>query len=141
MSNPSKESADGDVYVDEPWLFMRWDPAHRCVHSEWRGFANSAEFRAGVMKGVEAIRQHHAKGYVSDTRKVKVIVHEDQKWANEVVMPLMVKAGLVRMAVVIADAGLGKVTVEETLRMVDNKGLLIRTFQTVTEAMKWAGEN
>jgi hypothetical protein len=131
---------DNDVYVDEPWLLMRWDRVHRCIHSEWKGFANSLEFRAAVMKGVQAIRERHATGYLTDTRKVKVIVHEDQKWANEVAAPLMVEAGLKRMAVVIAQQGLGKLTVEETLRMVDNQGLLVRTFQSVPEAMTWAGE-
>jgi hypothetical protein len=134
------QPVDGDVYVDEPWLLMRWDRVRRCIHSEWKGFANSVEFRAAVMKGVQAIHESHATGYVSDTRKVKVIVHEDQKWANETVVPLMVGAGLKRMAVVIAQQGLGKLTVEETLRMVDNRGLLIRTFQSVPEAMAWVGK-
>ena len=132
-------SADG-VYVDEPWLLMRWDGVHKCIHSEWRGFANSVEFRAGVMKGVQAIRENHATGYVSDTRKVKVIVHEDQRWANEIVVPLMVDAGLKRMAVVIAQQGLGKLTVEDTIRMVDSRELLVRTFKSVPEAMAWVGE-
>jgi hypothetical protein len=128
-----------DVYVDEPWLLMRWDRVHKCIHSEWKGFANSVEFRAAVMKGVQAIRESHATGYVSDTRKVKVVVREDQKWANETVVPLMVGAGLKRMAVVMAQQGLGKLTVEETIRMVDNKELAVRTFQSVAAAMTWAG--
>jgi hypothetical protein len=140
MHVPKDDANRGDVYADEPWLLIRWDSTHKCIHSEWKGFANSAEFRAGVMKGVEAVRDRHVKGYVSDTRKVKVIVHEDQKWANEVVTPLLVGAGLKRMAVVIAEAGLGRVTVEETLRMVEDKQLLVRTFHTVPEALKWAGE-
>ena len=43
-----------------------------------------------------------------------------------------------RMAVVVADAGLGKVTVEETLRMINVQGLRIRAFNSKPEAMKWA---
>jgi hypothetical protein len=140
MTNASKGGTDkSDVYVDEPWLLMRWDATNACVFSEWKGFANTTEFRAGVLKGVQAVRDHRATGYVTDTRKVRVIVHEDQKWANEVVAPMLVQAGLKRLGVVIADAGLGRMTVEETVRMADTSALLVRTFNTVSEAMKWAG--
>jgi hypothetical protein len=126
-----------DVYVDQPWLLMRWDPTHKCIHSEWKGFANSAEFRDGVMRGVQAIRERHATRYVSDTRKVKVVVREDQIWAYDVAAPLMAAAGLKRMAVVTAHTGLGRLTVEDVVRMVDDKVLLVRTFDSVAEAVTW----
>lgn len=129
-----------EVYVDKPWLYLYWDGEHSCVISEWRAFANSTEFRAGVMKGLQAIRERQATGYVSDTRKVKVVVPEDQKWANEVVAPQMSAAGLKRMGVVTAGAGLGKVSVEEVLRKVDDQSLLVRTFDSMPAALKWVGE-
>lgn len=90
------------VYVDEPWLFMRWDEVHQIVHSEWRGFANSAELRAGLVRGLEAINDHHALGYLTDTRKVRVVVRNDQDWIRETWLPLAIKAGLKRIAVVTA---------------------------------------
>jgi len=99
------ESRD-DVYVDEPWLLMRWDAENQCVHSVWKGFANSAEFRAALMKGLQAVRDRHATGY----------------------------------AMVTASSGLGKITVEEIVKMVDNKPLLMRTFNSVTPALKWVRE-
>ena len=129
-----------DIYVDEPWLLMKWDSENKCVHSVWKGFANSAEFRAALMKGLQAVRDRHATGYVSDTRMIKVIVHEDQAWANEFVIPAMAAAGLRRMAMVTAISGLGKITVEEIVKMVDNKPLLMRTFSAVTPALKWVSE-
>lgn len=126
-----------DVYVDEPWVYMRWDRVHKCVHSEWRGFANSAEFRATLMKGLQAVRERHATGYVSDTRKIRVIVHEDQKWANETAIPLMAAAGLKRLAMVTSEAGLGKMTVEEIVDMVANRGLLMHKFDSLPAALSW----
>ena len=126
-----------DVYVDEPWVLMRWDREHNCIHSEWRGFANSAEFRAVLMKGLQAVRERHATGYVSDTRKLRVIVREDQKWANETAIPLMAAAGLKRLAMVTSEAGLGKITVEEIVQMVDDKGLLMHTFASLPAALAW----
>jgi hypothetical protein len=129
-----------DVYVDEPWLHMHWDRSHKCVISVWKGFANSAEFRAVLGKGLQAIRERHAIAYVSDTRKLKLIVLEDQKWANETLIPQMAAAGLKRLAMVTADAGLGKVTVEEIVKLVDNRPLLMRTFDSMPAALRWVKE-
>ena len=137
---PKAGSPEDDVFLDEPWVQMRWDPTHNCIVSIWKGFANSAEFRAALGKGLQAIRDRHAIGYVSDTRKIKVIVHEDQKWANETLIPLLGAAGLKRLAMVTAEAGLGKVTVEEIVKMVDNKPLLMRTFDSMPAAMRWVKE-
>jgi hypothetical protein len=81
------------VYVDEPWLLMRWDKVHRLVHSEWRAFANSAELRSSLLRGIQAIKDHHALCYLTDTRKVKVIVRDDQDWIKEIWLPLAMKRG------------------------------------------------
>ena len=134
------QPADQEVFVDKPWVHMHWDRSHNCVISVWKGFANSSEFRDALGKGLQAIRERHAVAYVSDTRKIRVIVHEDQAWANETLIPQMAAAGLRRLAMVTADAGLGKVTVEEIVKMVDNKPLLMRTFASMQAAMRWVRE-
>jgi hypothetical protein len=128
------------VYVDEPWLLMRWDSARRLVHSEWRAFANSAELRAGLLRGIQAIKDQRAVAYVTDTRKVKVVVHDDQKWIEDTWLPLALEAGLKRIAVVTAASGLGKLTVEDVVGLVDDDGLLSRSFDSLAPAMRWASE-
>lgn len=130
----------GDFYLDEPWVSICWDDVRQCVHTEWKAFANSAEFRAALMRALDVIRDKHAIGYVSDTRKVKVVVHEDQNWANEVWIPLLVDAGVQRFALVTAASGLGKLNVEDVINMVDNRGLLMRGFASLDEAWSWLGE-
>jgi hypothetical protein len=101
----------GDLYLDEPWVSIRWDAANNCLHTEWKAFANSAEFRAALMRALVAIKDRRSVGYLSDTRKVRVVVHEDQAWANEVWIPLLAQAGVKRFALVTAASGLGKLTV------------------------------
>jgi len=128
------------VYADEPWVSVRWEDAEQYVHTEWKAFANSQEFRSALMKVLEAIRETHTVRYLSDTRKVKVIVHEDQQWADETWFPLVAAAGLKRFAAVTAEAGLGKLTVEEVFDAVHLKGLEVRKFNTVAAARKWLAE-
>jgi hypothetical protein len=126
-----------DVYVNEPYLSIRWDGAHHHVYSEWRAFANSAELRTGMLKGLTAIRDNRAAAYLCDARKVKVIVHADQTWIKEIWRPQAVRAGLQRLAFVTAATGLGKVTVEEVVGLVHDHGLQSRTFDSVEAAQEW----
>jgi hypothetical protein len=128
------------VYADEPWLSVRWESANQAIHTEWKAFANSQEFRAGLMKGLDAIRENHATRYLSDARKIKVIVREDQEWADSIWFPLAAAAGLKRFASVIAETGLGKMTVEEVLDVVHIKGLEVAKFKTLALARKWLEE-
>lgn len=127
-----------EVYADEPWLSIRWDSEHKCVYAEWKGFATTVEFRAGLMKGLQAIREKQAVSYVSDARKIKVIVGKDQQWVNETWIPLAAAVGLKRLAIVLAGSGMGKIAVEETVSLNDNeRGVLSRTFTSVPQAMTW----
>jgi hypothetical protein len=128
------------VYVNEPYLSIRWDSVHQHVHTEWKGFANSAELRVGLLKGVKAIREHKAAAYVSDARKVKVIVHSDQKWIKDTWMPLAIDAGLKRIAFVTAPTGLGKLTIEDVSGLVNNDRLQSRTFDSMAAARQWVAE-
>jgi len=126
--------------VDEAYLSIRWDTVHKHVHAEWRAFANSAEFRAGLTKGIQAIRDHHAAAYVSDSRKVKVIVHDDQTWIKEKWLPLAKQAGLKRIGFVTAETGLGKLCVEDVAAMCADGGLGSRTFGSMEAARKFVAE-
>lgn len=129
-----------DLYLDEPWVSIRWDAVHHCVHTEWKAFATSIEFRAALMRALDPIREKHSVGYLSDARKVRVIVHADQAWANEVWIPLLVAAGVKRFALVTAASGLGKMNVEDVIDLVDNRGVLMRGFRSLADARQWLAE-
>jgi hypothetical protein len=130
----------GPLYLDKPWVSIRWDELHKCVYTEWKAFANSAEFRATLMRALDAIRDHKAVAYLSDTRKVKVIVHKDQDWVDDVWRPLLVASGVKRFALVTAASGLGKLTVEDVIDRVHNRGLLMRHFDSIVSARSWLAE-
>ena len=135
----SRIKSDG-IYLDEPYLSIRWDGVNNLVHAEWRTFANSAEFRAGLTKGIEAIRDHRAAAYISDSRKVKVIVHDDQKWLKDRWLPLALEGGLKRIAFVTAETGLGKLCVEDVSAMCADGGLRSRTVRTLEDARTFVSE-
>ena len=131
-------SRDDQIYLDKPYLSIRWRVAQQILYAEWKGFATSAEFRAALLTGVRAMHERHVLGYVSDARKAKVVLPEDEQWAREVWLPQAVAAGLRRMAVVTAVAGLAMVEYDDAATDMDSHGLSMRTFSSVAAATVWA---
>lgn len=131
-----------DVYVDEPWMLMRWDSEHRCVFAEWRAFATSAEFRSALTKAVAVGRDRHAVSFVSDTRKLELVTEEDQWWIRETWAPMAIEAGLRKIAVVMATHGLGRMAIERMFNTRPNPGeqLKSRTFDSLADALIWVTE-
>jgi hypothetical protein len=134
-------SSQGGVFADEPWLAVQADRESRCVYAEWKGFANSGEFRAGTTRILDAIRDIGAASLISDNRRFEGVTAQDQLWIRDTWTPLAVASGLARIAVVVAQRGLGKIATEQILSQVGMRAFSTRTFTTVSEAMEWAAES
>ena len=140
-------AANDTVYVDKAWLHMRWDSEHDCLFAEWKGFATSAEFQGALLKAVDVIRDRRGAAFVNDIRKLELVSDEDQRWLMSTWPPLVIAAGLKRLAIVMAKTGLSKMAVEEMLRLSANPvprgtGAAIasfqsRTFDSVGDALVW----
>ena len=133
-------SSQGDAFEDKPWLSVQSDRTSGCVYAEWKGFATSAEFRAGTTRILDAIRAIRATSLVSDNRRLEGVTASDRLWIRDVWTPLAVDSGLTRIAVVVPQRGLGKIASEQILSQVGMKAFTTRTFTTVSEAMEWAAE-
>ena len=127
-----------EVYLDAPYLTIRWRSIPQILYAEWKGFATSAEFRSALLTGVRAIRERHIIGYVSDARRAKLVLAEDEKWAREVWLPQAVDAGLKRMAIVTASVGFAKMAYDDAATAMNSHGLSMRTFDSVASATTWA---
>jgi hypothetical protein len=126
-----------EVYADAPYMSIRSDRQRNCVIAEFRGFATSAEFRAGTMKILDAIKERRVDSLISDNRKLEVVTDADQMWIRDAWVPLAVAAGLKRIAVVLAKQGLGKFASQEIISQFPDSTFVTRTFDSLDEAKKW----
>ena|ERR1051326_6367798 len=129
--------APTDVHLDQPWLSIRWDAGHRCVYAEWKGLADSAEFRSGTVAILKAVRDRRTTSLVSDNRRLEAISGGDQIWINESWVRLAVGSGLRRIAVVLAPEGMGKISSEGIISRLEDKLFETRTFGSPGEALQW----
>src|SRR5712691_846592 len=126
-----------DIHLNEPWLSVHWDREHGCVHAEFKAFANSAEFRAGTEKILDAIRLRGARALVSDNRRLEGVTQIDQLWLRDTWMPEAVATGVARIAVVLAHHGLGRIASEDIISRFGKTEFVTRTFDSVPDALKW----
>jgi hypothetical protein len=132
-------TAAPEVYIDQPWLLMRWDPEHQCVFAEWKAFATSEEFRGALTKALAVGREKHATSFVNDTRKLELVCDEDQWWLRRTWAPLAIEAGLKKIAVVMAIHGLSKMAIEHMFsgRPTTGEQMVSRKFDSVADALTW----
>jgi hypothetical protein len=126
-----------EVFADDPWVTIRLDRDRRCLHTEWKGFANSIEYRAGITKVLDAVRETHATSLLADTRALELVSTEDQLWIRDTWVPLVAAAGLKRIALVVATRGLGRFAVESMNAQVGDKVFVRATFESMAEATAW----
>jgi hypothetical protein len=130
-----------DVHLNEPWLSIHWDRERRCVRAEFKGFTNSVEFRAGTLKILDAVRNRSARGLLSDNRGLEGVGEADQLWLRDTWMPEAVKAGIRRIAVVVAHHGAGKIASEEIIGRFGKTEFVTRTFDSVPTALTWLAQD
>jgi hypothetical protein len=64
----------------------------------------------------------------------------DQLWLRDTWMPEAVKAGIRRIAVVVAHHGIGKIETEEIISRFGKTEFLTRTFDSVPAALTWVAQ-
>lgn len=137
-ANLPLNAMDDEIYLDEPYLTIRWRPVPKILYAEWKGFATSAQFRAALLTGVRAIQEKHVTAYVSDARQAKIVTPADEQWAREVWLPQVMAAGLKRMAIVTAPTGLAKAAYDDAVTDMDSQAFAMRTFDSIPAATVWA---
>ncbi len=114
------------------------DPQHSLIISTWNGFVPSDVYRTALWRIHDQVRDHHLTLWLSDTRAMGAILHDDEKWSIDVFMPEIIKLGLRRVAVVRGD---DYFTHTATERMVDATAEVapfkVELFADPAEAERW----
>ena len=127
----------GEVYLDKPFLSIRLDRQAKCVLAEWKGFANSLELRAGNNNVLKAIRETNAALLIIDTQGSEGVTPIDQLWIRDTFSPLLEKAGIRRLAIVVPQRGLARLA-SDAIRTQTTQSLIVtREFGKVSEAISW----
>lgn len=131
-------SPNGDrIYVDKPYVSIRWVSDGGWVLVEWKEWADSAEYRAAHETILMAIRENHASKNLIDATHARVVSAEDQEWLINNWIPRAVAAGRRSTAVVMPKSALGR-TISENIDREARSGVSrVEYFDTAVNAAAW----
>lgn len=85
-------------------------PEKSCLIQTWKGFCTSEDFRAAQKKTVDLFVEKRCKNFISDTTNASLLKKEETDWVSEVITPQLVKAGMVRLNMVLPSSAFTKMT-------------------------------
>lgn len=124
-------------FEDKNWL-IEWDEIRKWVKVDMIGFVQGEAHRNGSMKVVELLKQKKATKILTDTRQAKVLGLAEQKWVNEVWVPMMKAAGMRYTATVLPQNVIAQMSINAIAKT--NKtvtDLENAYFGTIEEAQDW----
>lgn len=137
MSDQEPASKGGKVYLDTPYVLVRWDADGPWVYVKWKAWANSTEYRAAQEVIILAFRENHASRNLIDSTDRRVVSDDDQKWLVEDWMPRAAAAGRRWTAIVMPKSALGRTIAENIDNQGRSKRNMIEHFETVEAASAW----
>lgn len=103
------------VLIAEPYGSVLFAPEVPCLIMQWHGFANSAEFRSLMDRGLALYgakaHQFEALGWLSDARRVGALRSDVQQWLKEDWNPRAATAGIRHVSFVVPETVFGQISV------------------------------
>jgi len=126
------------IFYQTPQITVQWDDELKAVHNEWRGFIYGDDYKLALNKILELLIQKKADRMFSDTRKLRVLNQDDQKWAGTDWIPRVRDAGLKYQAIIIPSSQLANMAVRNTINKATLTGSTeTQYFDDVEKAREW----
>jgi hypothetical protein len=127
----------GKVYLETPYILIRWDAAGPWVYVRWKAWAKSAEYREAQETVITALRENHASRNLIDSKDSRVVTEADQHWLVEDWMPRAAAAGRRWTAIVLPTSPLGRTIAENIDKHPRSINTEVAHFETVEDAAAW----
>jgi len=96
------------------------------------------DFKKSHLAIVDAITDSRSKAVIGDAREFAFsIVPDVQHWVLYETFPLMIAAGLKKIAMIVSPDVFSQVSVEQSLAENESSPLIIKYFEDKEEAFKW----
>jgi len=117
---------------------MVYYPDTKILHNTFRGRPTGKQFREALNAGVETMKKYGSTKWLSDDRENEAeFSPEDDKWANTVWFPKMVKVGWKTWAMVVPKKMEARFNVKEIIDKIFAEGVRIMVFSDLDEALEW----
>ncbi|WP_139924419.1 STAS/SEC14 domain-containing protein [Hymenobacter sp. DG01] len=115
-----------------------FDPASRCLHQTWTGFATGPLLREAHEATLELLSRHGVQQVLADTREMRTILRTDQQWITDDFFPRALARGYRRVAVVVSADMFNQLSVRAILDPVlGQSAFTVEYFGNLETARAW----
>jgi hypothetical protein len=126
------------VYFEDKNWVIEWDETRKWVKVEMIGFVQGEAHRNGSLKIVELMQQRKATKLLTDTRQARVLGLAEQKWVNEIWVPMVKAAGTRYTATILPQSVIAQMSINAIAKTNQNVSDLENAyFGTMEEAQNW----
>jgi hypothetical protein len=126
------------VYFEDKNWVIEWDEVRKWVKVDMIGFVQGEAHKNGSMKIVELLKQKKANKLLTDTRQAKVLWLAEQKWVNDVWVPMIKAAGTRYTATILPQNVIAQMSINAIAKTnKDMADLENGYFGSMEEAQNW----
>lgn len=116
-------------------------PQQQLVRLTWKGNATGEAYRGPSLAVLKAVVDHELKYFLSDAREMGPILFADRSWSETQVIPKLIEAGLVRIAIVSSTDGLNMIAVDNMVNTIPMGTATVAFFDDPSMAQLWLLKN
>ena len=139
MPTAAWEPAAGSarVYLDTPYVSIRWEAQWQWVIVEWKGSGTTPEFRAAQERSLLAIHENHALRFLSNARNADPVLGEDKRWLEDYIVPRFAVSGVRWLATVVPADQLARVSLARVVKTPATGTFAREEFRILDDAKVW----
>lgn len=116
-------------------------PRQQLVRLTWKGNAAGNAYREPSLAVLKAVLDFRLKYFLSDARGMGPILYADRSWSETEVIPKLIEAGLVRIAIVNSADGLNVIAVDNMVNTIPMGTATVAFFDDPSMAQLWLLKN
>jgi hypothetical protein len=125
------------VYLDTPYVSVRWEGDRQWVVAEWKAWASSADYRAAQETTLTAVNENQASRFLVDALHARLVLVDDERWVRESLIPRFALTGLRWIAMVMPLNPLAHAILTDVDKTPRNGDTERRYYGNLEEAKAW----
>lgn len=117
---------------------VSWDEPSQAVLIQLYGYIEGETMRQPCNKALDLMISMRSSRLITDSREMKALTQEDQRWVDDDWRPRARAAGLRRNAILVPKSAVAKLTVTAIVKKFD--AVQFAYFSELDEARKWLNE-
>jgi hypothetical protein len=126
------KNSDGNVYFE-----LGYQPEFNWGLTNWIGWVQVEEVKAGGMQMLELIKKYHIKYWLNDNRELEGSWDDANEWIANFWIPNVLKAGLEKYSVIVPNNLPAQLSSEFMADNAEKTTLKMLNVQTEQEAIDW----